>query len=112
MTGRISRPQYIRDQVRQEQPLARLRSAARQWAAAVDRGAGEERVGELAYAVRWEATNCRHAGCTDDVLRAALRAAGVITDAEQAERGAFLAEVATGLPDELRKIIMGGSQCP
>ena len=107
MPARISRPRYIRDQVRQEAALARLSSAAMTLVAARQRQADPLYLTELEYGLHHAGLTCLSAKCTPAQVQAALDHGGLVAPQQQAERTAYLAQIAAGLPEALANIITG-----
>ena len=48
----------------------------------------------------------------DDQVQAAIDRGGLVDPQQQAERTAYLAQIAAGLPADLAQLITGASPCP
>ncbi len=92
MGARVTRPKWIRDQVRRSMPVKRFAAYVATAANLKRQAAEQSRIDEAEYMVRWQRANCTHAGCMNDDL-----------DAIEAA----IREVAEGLPEGVDMPIKG-----
>lgn len=102
----MGRPQWLREKLRRQELLWRLADLARLYTVSVSRRRDEEAAITWA-ALRTTAYRCTAAGCSRDQVGAALDAGGVVDEREQEARRQYLADVASGLPEDLRAAIEG-----